>query len=129
MVPNGVGTPRPPANGRPPGTVWHVAQLPIAASSPPRLTSAGSKLPAAGGRTGSKAGRQAAATAAPPAISTATTTTRSVLRNIGYLGAILTRELRRRFRAVIARRPKAGEAIQGPHAPCVLPWIASLRSQ
>jgi len=57
-VPNGVGSASPPAKGLPPGAVWQVAQLPIAASSAPVSTSAGSKLAAAGGSTGSIAGRQ-----------------------------------------------------------------------
>src|ERR1043166_1723637 len=113
IVPNGVGRPRPPANGRPPGTVWHVTQLPIAASSPPRLTSAGSQLSAAGRRTGSNTGLQASATAAPPAITTAVTTTGRVLRTIGHLGATSTRTSHRRFRhceEAAGRRSNPGAA-------------------
>src|SRR5271168_5503565 len=68
MVPNGVGTGKPPAKALPPGTVWQSLQLPIAARSRPRLTSAGSKDCGAGGSIPSIAGRQATAKAAivPP---------------------------------------------------------------
>src|SRR5580698_4897496 len=48
MVPNGVGTGSPPAKLARPRTVWQSLQLPIAASSRPRLTSAGSNEPGAG---------------------------------------------------------------------------------
>jgi len=41
-VPKGVAMGRPPAKGRPPEAVWQVLQLPIAASSAPRATSASS---------------------------------------------------------------------------------------
>src|SRR5271168_4160867 len=68
MVPNGVGTGKPPAKALPPLTVWQSLQLPIAARSRPRLTSAGSKDCAGGGSIPSIAGRQTTAKAAiaPP---------------------------------------------------------------
>src|SRR5271168_5302317 len=68
MVPNGVGTGKPPAKVLPPFTVWQSLQLPMAAKSRPRLTSAGSKDGGAGGSIASIAGRQTTAKAAiiPP---------------------------------------------------------------
>src|SRR5262249_34884013 len=74
-TPNGVGTGRPPAKFLPPRTVWQLLQLPIAAGSRPRLTSAGSKACFAAGSTAASAGRHAIANraAAPPTSSTATT--------------------------------------------------------
>src|SRR6202012_2297243 len=71
MVPNGVGTGRPPAKLGPPRTVWQSLQLPIAASSRPRLMSAGSNEAGAGGSIAAIAGRHATAKpAAAAAIST-----------------------------------------------------------
>src|SRR5439155_686394 len=61
IVPNGVGTGRPPAKFLPPRTVWQSLQLPIAARSRPFLTRAGSKDCAAGGSIAASAGRQAIA--------------------------------------------------------------------
>src|SRR5262249_48632086 len=96
-------------NARPPGAVWQVMQLPIAASSPPRLTRAASKLPGAGRRTGSIAGRHASAAAAPPAITTMTMTIRRILRNIRHLGRHLNPRMARRVPASTGRfrRPVA----------------------
>src|SRR5665213_3439015 len=75
MVPNGVGTGRPPAKFWPPRTVWQSLQLPIAARSRPRLTRAGSKDAGADGSIAAIAGRHATAkpTAAPAIRMTATT--------------------------------------------------------
>ena len=74
-MPNGVGTGRPPAKFWPPRTVWQVLQLPIAARSRPRLTSAGSNEDGAGGAIAAIVGRQATANAATaPAINAAMTT-------------------------------------------------------
>src|ERR1700733_5962373 len=63
MVPNGVGTGKPPAKALPPGAVWQSLQLPMVARSRPRLTSAGSKDCGAGGSIAPIAGRQATAKA------------------------------------------------------------------
>src|SRR3954454_8093774 len=69
MVPNGVGTGRPPAKSFSPRRVWQSAQLPVAASARPRLTSAGSNDCGAGGSMAAIAGRQTIANAATaPAI-------------------------------------------------------------
>src|SRR6516164_6440246 len=65
IVPNGVTTPTPPAKAAPPGAVWQVAQSPMAARAAPRLTSAESKLAAAGGAIGAIAGCLAANTKSP----------------------------------------------------------------
>src|ERR1019366_4137694 len=75
MVPNGVGTGRPPAKDLPPRTVWQSLQLPIAASSRPRLTRTVSNDCGAGGSIAAIAGRHAIAHAAnaPPINSAATT--------------------------------------------------------
>src|SRR6476661_681469 len=72
MVPNGVGTGSPPAKFLPPRTVWQSLQLPIAANSRPRLTSAASKLCGLNGSIAAMADRQATANAAaaPPSSST-----------------------------------------------------------
>src|SRR5262249_43142282 len=78
-------TPTPPAKSRPSGAVWQVRQLPIAARSPPRLTSEASKLVGAGRFTGSMAGRQTTATVPAPTITTTTANARTVLCNIGHL--------------------------------------------
>src|SRR5438132_2672454 len=74
IVPNGVGTGRPPAKFLPPRTVWQSLQLPIAARSRPRLTRAASKASGPGGSTAAIAGRHtiAKAAAAPPSSTTAT---------------------------------------------------------
>src|SRR5437762_1127025 len=61
IVPNGVGSARPPANVRPPGAVWQALQLPMAASSAPRLMRAASKLRASVIPIGSIEGRQTSA--------------------------------------------------------------------
>src|SRR3981189_1576070 len=75
IVPNGVGTGRPPAKLLPPRTVWQSLQLPIAARSRPRLTKAASKDCGVGGSTAAIAGRHAIAKAATaPAIKSAATT-------------------------------------------------------
>src|SRR6476660_2426331 len=68
MVPNGVGTGKPPAKALPPRTVWQSLQLPIAARSRPRLTRFASKDCGAGGSIAGIAGRHATAKAAttPP---------------------------------------------------------------
>src|SRR5207253_11502555 len=68
IVPNGVGTGRPPAKLLPPRTVWQSPQLPIAANSRPRLTTLGSKDCGFGGSIAAIAGRHAIANAAaaPP---------------------------------------------------------------
>src|SRR6266481_9221872 len=65
IVPNGVGTGRPPAKLLPPRTVWQSLQLPIAARERPRLTSAVSNDCGAGGSIAAIAGRHAIAKAAP----------------------------------------------------------------
>src|SRR3954452_19064295 len=70
MVPNGVGTGRPPANALPPRRVWQSPQLPVAASARPRLTRAVSKDCGAGGSIAAIAGRQMTANAATAAAST-----------------------------------------------------------
>src|SRR5215831_4771187 len=74
IVPNGVDTRRPPARFLPPRTVWQSLQLPIAASSRPRLTISGSKDCGAGGSIAAIDGRQAMAkaNATPPTNSAAT---------------------------------------------------------
>src|SRR5437660_6694708 len=64
IVPNGVGTGRPPAKALPPRTVWQSLQLPIAARSRPRRTRAVSNDCGAGGPIAAIAGRQAKAKAA-----------------------------------------------------------------
>ena len=46
--PNGVSIARPPLKAVPPGLVWQLLQLPIAASSPPVLMSSGLNVPACG---------------------------------------------------------------------------------
>src|ERR1700744_219253 len=72
MVPNGVGTGRPPAKLPPPRTVWQSLQLPIAASSRPCLINAGSNDADVGGSIAAIAGRHVMAKpAAAPAIKTA----------------------------------------------------------
>src|SRR5258705_13666412 len=65
IVPNGVGTGRPPAKALPPRTVWQSLQLPIAARSRPRLTIAASNDCGAGGSMVAIAGRLAKAAIAP----------------------------------------------------------------
>src|SRR6185437_5988824 len=88
MVPNCVGTGRPPAKLAPPFTVWQLLQLPSAASSRPRLTRAGSNEPATGGSIAAIAGRQAIAkAAAAPAIST-TATTLAIMRDPAVIPAV-----------------------------------------
>src|SRR5437868_10024279 len=82
MVPNGVGNGKPPANVRPPGAVWQVLQFPMAASSAPRLTSAGSKLLVSGGAIGSSEGRHAAATNPTATANKRTATAPTVLRRV-----------------------------------------------
>src|SRR5580700_4258848 len=70
IVPNGVGTGKPPAKLLPPRTVWQSLQLPIAASSRPRLTRFASNDCGAGGSTAANAGRHVSEiAAAAPAIS------------------------------------------------------------
>ncbi len=64
MVPNGVGTGSPPAKSLPPRTVWQSLQLPIAARSRPRFTSAVSNDRGAGGSITAIAGRPVIAKAA-----------------------------------------------------------------
>ena len=68
IVPNGVGTGRPPANALPPRNVWQLLQLPMAASSRPRLTMSASKAGACGRSIADIAGRHMTANAAtaPP---------------------------------------------------------------
>src|SRR5260370_30481332 len=75
MVPNGVGTGSPPAKSLPPRTVWQSLQLPIAARSRPRFTSAVSNDRGAGGSITAIAGRPviAKAATAPPIKSAART--------------------------------------------------------
>src|ERR1700752_2935278 len=79
-VPNGVGTASPPAKLLPPRIVWQELQLPVAASSRPRLMSATSKDCGAKGSIAPSAGRQVTITAvtAPPASNTATIVPMSV---------------------------------------------------
>src|SRR5436309_6207609 len=73
MVPNGVGTGRPPAKFLAPRTVWQSPQFPIAANSRPRLTRLASKDCGLGGSIAAIAGRHAMANAAaaPPTHSAA----------------------------------------------------------
>src|SRR5262245_18537606 len=75
MVPNGVGSGRPPANGFPPAVVWQTPQLPIAASSAPRCTSSRSNDDLSGGGLSASAGSTAQATtpAAPSTVMMRTT--------------------------------------------------------
>ncbi len=69
IVPNGVGTGRPPAKLLPPRTVWQSLQFPIAVSSRPRLMRSASKDCRPGGSIAAIAGRQTTAkTVAAPAI-------------------------------------------------------------
>ena len=63
IVPNGVGTGRPPAKLLPPRTVWQSLQFPIAASSRPRLTRLVSNDCGLGGSIAAIAGRHATANA------------------------------------------------------------------
>src|SRR5882724_4759157 len=65
IVPNGVGTGSPPAKFLAPRTVWQSLQLPIAASSRPRLIRSGANDCGAGGSIAAIAGRHATAKAAP----------------------------------------------------------------
>src|ERR1700761_9458196 len=67
MVPKGVGTGRPPENAFAPRVGWQSLQLPMAASSRPRLTSAGSNDDGAGTSMAAIAGRQVMAKAATAA--------------------------------------------------------------
>ena len=86
-MPNGVGTGRPPAKLAPPRTVWQSLQLPIAASSRPRLTKAGSNDAGAGGSIAAIAGRHATAKpAATPAIRT-TATMLAIIRDLAVIPA------------------------------------------
>src|ERR1700754_3633846 len=79
MVPNGVGTGRPPAKALPPRTVWQSLQLPSAARSRPLLTRAGSNDCGAGGSIADIAGRQATANAATTPLSTSAITTPAII--------------------------------------------------
>src|SRR5436853_6197698 len=72
MVPNGVGTGKPPAKSLAPRTVWQSAQLPVAASARPRLTSAGSNDCGDGCSIAAIAGRQITANPATDAASNTT---------------------------------------------------------
>src|SRR5215216_2672488 len=75
MVPNGVGSARPPANAlfRP---AWQTLQLPIRASSAPRSLSSGSNEDASGGVVSAMAGSQAHMTNPVPASRRTTTSAR-----------------------------------------------------
>src|SRR3954447_11488597 len=81
IVPNGVGTGRPPAKFLPPRTVWQSLQLPIAASSRPFLMRAAAKDCAAGGSIAASAGRQAIAKAAAAPTTRATAAMLATIRD------------------------------------------------
>jgi len=59
MAPNGVFSRYPPANGCPPGWVWHDAQCPAAERASPLATSSGEKVDGLGGSIGAIEGRHA----------------------------------------------------------------------
>src|ERR1700712_3220273 len=94
MVPNGVGTGKPPAKSFAPRTVWQSLQLPTAASSRPRLTSAGSNDCAAGGSIAAIGDRQLTANAAtaPAAMIPAMTPAMTRKDAIGYVIALGSRD-------------------------------------
>jgi hypothetical protein len=81
MVPNGVGTGRPPAKSLSPRTVWQSLQLPIAARSRPCLTSALSNDGGVVGSIAAIAGRHMTANAAIALAITATATTLPMIRD------------------------------------------------
>src|SRR5207249_4945407 len=91
----------------PPGAVWQVLQLPIAASSPPRRISAGSTLEASGGTMGSIGDRHAnRKNAAMTAMQTATMT------------AMLRATIAHRWDAASLRRAEA--PLAAFHVECVI---------
>jgi hypothetical protein len=59
MAPNGVFIRYPPANGCPPGRVWHAPQCPAAERASPLATSSAEKLDGLGGSIGAIEGRHA----------------------------------------------------------------------
>src|SRR6266852_1015214 len=59
MIPKGVFSPYPPANGCPPGRVWHDTQCPAAARVAPLAMDSAGKLAGVGGAMGAIAGRHA----------------------------------------------------------------------
>src|ERR1700722_10646854 len=59
MAPNGVFSRYPPANGCPPGWVWHAAQCPAAERASPLATISAEKVAGLGGSIGAIEGRHA----------------------------------------------------------------------
>src|SRR4029077_14824463 len=59
MAPNGVFIRYPPANGCPPGWVWHAAQCPTAERASPLATNSAEKVDGLGGSIGAIEGRHA----------------------------------------------------------------------
>src|SRR5580658_3895310 len=58
MIPNGVFTPYPPANGWPPGPMWQETQCPSAARTSPLAIDSALKLAGLGGAMGAIGARQ-----------------------------------------------------------------------
>src|SRR5260370_4302435 len=81
MAQNGVGTGSPPAKFLAPRTVWQSLQLPIAARSRPRFTSAASNACGADGSIAAITGRQAIAKAATAPATSAITMTLAMIRD------------------------------------------------
>src|ERR1700720_2916541 len=71
MIPNGVCSAYPPANGCPPGAVGHAAQCPIADRASPFATKSAGKLAGTGRAMGAIEGRHAKAKKTTPARKTA----------------------------------------------------------
>src|SRR5476649_2284189 len=104
MVPNGVGTGRPPAKALAPRSVWQSLQLPVAARARPRLTRAASNDCGAGGSIVAIAGRQMTTNAAAAAASMITAMTLAIVRR----DAIQTCFGPLRAAAYITRNPSRG---------------------
>src|SRR5947209_10309948 len=122
MMPNGVGTGKPPAKSLAPRSVWQSLQLPIAASSRPRLTCAGSNDRGAGGSIAAIAGRHASATAAAAPATTIAAMTPAMIRQdaIGLPSSLWAAC----DRLVVARTPLSGASLNGYRTGCA-PLLSS----
>src|SRR5580693_7090161 len=81
MAPNGVFIRYPPANGCPPGWVWHAAQCPAAERASPSATSSAEKVDGLGGSIGAIEGRHAKSNK-PPNMKQAVTSIAIEIRRI-----------------------------------------------
>src|ERR1700761_6264536 len=125
MVPNGVGTGRPPAKLPPPRAVWQSLQLPSDASSRPCFTRAGSNVCGAGGSIAAIAGRHATANAAAAATTAIPVTTPAMIRGNPFISVpvLIVRSIVSSTYPGAAWRRKPSDHWQltaGPPSPVVL---------